>query len=93
MRARSAAREKLLDQTGDASDRRYFRILLPDAASIVLSLHGGFDGLSAFAPIAALGLSYVVVTSVDRDDPVREGRASPRSQRTYEGSSPRSRSV
>jgi hypothetical protein len=25
--------------TGDASDRRYFRILLPDAPSIVLSLH------------------------------------------------------
>jgi len=25
--------------TGDASDRRYFRVLLPDSASIVLSLH------------------------------------------------------
>ena len=25
--------------TGDASDRRYFRVLLPDSGSIVLSLH------------------------------------------------------
>jgi hypothetical protein len=30
---------RVLPLTGDASDRRYFRVLLPDAPSIVLSLH------------------------------------------------------
>lgn len=30
---------RVVPLTGDASDRRYFRILLPDAASIVVSLH------------------------------------------------------
>jgi hypothetical protein len=35
---------RVVPLTGDASDRRYFRILFPDAPSIVLSLHGAaFD--------------------------------------------------
>ncbi len=35
-----AAREpRVVPLTGDASDRRYFRVLLPDMASMVLSLH------------------------------------------------------
>jgi aminoglycoside/choline kinase family phosphotransferase len=32
---------RVVPLTGDASDRRYFRLLLPDAASIVLSVHAG----------------------------------------------------
>ena len=32
---------RVVPLTGDASDRRYFRILTPEAPSIVLSLHGG----------------------------------------------------
>jgi aminoglycoside/choline kinase family phosphotransferase len=42
--------------TGDASDRRYFRIIPPDGASIVLALHAGpieFASLS-FANVAEL---------------------------------------
>ena len=35
---------RVVPLTGDASDRRYFRVLLPDAPSIVLSLYAGpFD--------------------------------------------------
>ena len=30
---------RVLPLTGDASDRRYFRVFLPDSGSIVLSLH------------------------------------------------------
>src|SRR5215510_12536675 len=37
-----AAREpKIVPLTGDASDRRYFRILLDDGRSLVLALHAG----------------------------------------------------
>lgn len=32
---------KIVPLTGDASDRRYFRILLPDSESVVLALHAG----------------------------------------------------
>ena len=32
---------KVLPLTGDASDRRYFRVLLKDARPIVLALHAG----------------------------------------------------
>jgi N-acetylmuramate 1-kinase len=40
----SARSPRVVPLTGDASDRRYFRILLPDAPSIVLSLHStAFD--------------------------------------------------
>ena len=40
----SARSPRVVPLTGDASDRRYFRILLPDSPSIVLSLHSApFD--------------------------------------------------
>src|SRR3954471_17913029 len=42
--------------TGDASDRRYFRVILPDGGSLVLALHAGpieFTTLP-FANVAAL---------------------------------------
>ncbi len=35
----AAKSPRVMPLTGDASDRRYFRVLLPDAASVVLSLH------------------------------------------------------
>jgi aminoglycoside/choline kinase family phosphotransferase len=35
----SSRTPRVVPLTGDASDRRYFRLLLPDAASIVLSVH------------------------------------------------------
>ena len=47
---------KVVPLTGDASDRRYFRLLLPDAASIVLSVHAApfeFDTLP-FVNVARL---------------------------------------
>ena len=37
--ASPSATPRVVPLTGDASDRRYFRVLLPDAPSIVLSLH------------------------------------------------------
>jgi aminoglycoside/choline kinase family phosphotransferase len=40
----SAKKPRVVPLTGDASDRRYFRILLPDAPSIVVSLYSSpFD--------------------------------------------------
>lgn len=42
-------RARVLPLTGDASDRRYFRVLIPDSPSIVLALYPGpfdFDTLS-----------------------------------------------
>lgn len=47
---------RVVPLTGDASDRRYFRILMPEAPSIVLSLHAGpfeFDSLP-FVNVARL---------------------------------------
>src|SRR5262245_24336696 len=47
---------RVVPLTGDASDRRYFRILLPDSPSIVLSLHAAaftFDELP-FVNVARL---------------------------------------
>jgi aminoglycoside/choline kinase family phosphotransferase len=44
----SAKVTKILPLTGDASDRRYFRVLLGDSGSLVLALHAGaieFDTL------------------------------------------------
>jgi aminoglycoside/choline kinase family phosphotransferase len=37
----AAKAPKVVPLTGDASDRRYFRVLLPDGDSIVLALHAG----------------------------------------------------
>src|SRR6267378_229918 len=40
----AAGKPRVVPLTGDASDRRYFRILLPDAPSIVLALNSApFD--------------------------------------------------
>jgi aminoglycoside/choline kinase family phosphotransferase len=47
---------RVVPLTGDASDRRYFRIIIPQSASIVLSLHAGpfdFEKLS-FVNVARL---------------------------------------
>src|SRR5438874_1119466 len=44
--------------TGDASDRRYFRVLLPDDRSIVLALHAG--------PIEFATLPFANVTDLLR---------------------------
>jgi hypothetical protein len=39
---RTAGRSQtIVPLTGDASDRRYFRVLTPDAEPIVLALHAG----------------------------------------------------
>lgn len=51
-----AARSRVMPITGDASDRRYFRVLVPDGPSIVLSLYSSsfeFDTLS-FVNVAGL---------------------------------------
>jgi len=47
---------RIVPLTGDASDRRYFRVIAPDGSSIVLALHAGpieFASLP-FANVAAL---------------------------------------
>jgi aminoglycoside/choline kinase family phosphotransferase len=52
----SVRHPRVLPLTGDASDRRYFRVLLDDGRSIVLALHAGpieFETLP-FANVAAL---------------------------------------
>ena len=51
-----AARSRVMPLTGDASDRRYFRVLIPDSPSIVLSLYSSpfeFETL-AFVNVARL---------------------------------------
>src|SRR5689334_11503761 len=37
----ASRRPRVLPLTGDASDRRYYRVLLDDGTSIVLALHAG----------------------------------------------------
>jgi aminoglycoside/choline kinase family phosphotransferase len=52
----AAQSPRVMPLTGDASDRRYFRVLLPDSPSIVLSLHAApfdFDKLP-FVNVARL---------------------------------------
>src|SRR4029453_4702563 len=52
----ASQRPRVLPLTGDASDRRYFRILVPDSPSLVLSLYSApfeFDKLS-FVNVARL---------------------------------------
>jgi hypothetical protein len=52
----SARHARVLPLTGDASDRRYFRVLMDDGPSVVLALHAGpieFQTL-AFANVAEL---------------------------------------
>jgi hypothetical protein len=52
----SARATRVVALTGDASDRRYFRVLLDHGESVVLALHGGaFDFATLpFAQVAAL---------------------------------------
>jgi N-acetylmuramate 1-kinase len=52
----SARAPRIVTLTGDASDRRYFRVLLADAESVVLALHAGPIDFSSlpFANVAAL---------------------------------------
>jgi aminoglycoside/choline kinase family phosphotransferase len=55
-RSNLAARSRVMPLTGDASDRRYFRVLFPDSPSIVLSLYSSpfeFEKLS-FVNVARL---------------------------------------
>jgi N-acetylmuramate 1-kinase len=52
----AARNPRVVPLTGDASDRKYYRVIRPDAASIVLALHAGpidFEALP-FANVAAL---------------------------------------
>src|SRR5688572_15558189 len=37
----AALNPRVMPLTGDASDRRYFRVLIPDVESIVLAVHAG----------------------------------------------------
>ena len=53
--------------TGDASDRRYFRVLEPDRPSIVLALHGGpfdFDTLPFVNVARLLGAAGMPIPSI-----------------------------
>jgi aminoglycoside/choline kinase family phosphotransferase len=58
---------RVVPLTGDASDRRYFRVLLPDAPSIVLSLHAAafdFDTLPFVNVARLLALMPVPIPAV-----------------------------
>ncbi len=58
----AAGRPRVVPLTGDASDRRYFRILLPDAPSIVLALNS--------APFDVAKLPFVNVATLLAKMPV-----------------------
>src|SRR6185369_8294452 len=58
----SAVNPRVMPLTPDASDRRYFRVLLPDAASIVLSLYS--------APFDVAKLPFVNVATLMARMPV-----------------------
>src|SRR5215211_2912696 len=58
----AAGKPRVVPLTGDASDRRYFRILLPDAASIVLALNA--------APFVFADLPFVNVATLMANMPV-----------------------
>ncbi len=58
----SASNPRVVPLTPDASDRRYFRVLLPDAASIVLSLYS--------APFDVAKLPFVNVATLMARMPV-----------------------
>ncbi len=53
---------KVMPLTGDASDRRYFRVLLKDAKPIVLALHAG--------PIEYAAMPFVAVAQLLAEVPV-----------------------
>lgn len=54
--------QKVVPLTGDASDRRYFRVLRKDAAPIVLALHAG--------PIEYAAMPFVAVAKLLSEVPV-----------------------
>jgi aminoglycoside/choline kinase family phosphotransferase len=58
----SASVTKIVPLTGDASDRRYYRVLMKDADSIVLALHAG--------PIEYAALPFVLVSRLMRAVPL-----------------------
>src|SRR5438067_4979528 len=58
----AAGKPRVVPLTGDASDRRYFRILLPDAPSIVLALNA--------APFDVTKLPFVNVATLMARMPV-----------------------
>jgi N-acetylmuramate 1-kinase len=63
----AATSPRVVPLTGDASDRRYYRVLLPDAPSIVLSLYASpfvFDTLSFVNVARLLELMPVPIPSV-----------------------------
>src|SRR5690242_7299731 len=53
---------KIVPLTGDASDRRYFRLLLKDSKSIVLALHAG--------PIDFNAMPFVAIAKLLSEVPV-----------------------
>jgi aminoglycoside/choline kinase family phosphotransferase len=57
---------KVLPLTGDASDRRYFRVLLRDGDSIVLALHAGPIDFERMAFVAVSRLMTAVPLPVPR---------------------------
>ena len=54
--------QQIMPLTGDASDRRYFRVLLKDARPIVLALHAG--------PIDVSTMPFVAIARLLSDGPV-----------------------
>src|ERR1700738_3114282 len=58
----AAGKPRVVPLTGDASDRRYFRILLPDVTSIVLALNS--------APFDVTKLPFVNVATLLAKMPV-----------------------
>jgi len=58
----AARKARVLPLTGDASDRKYFRVLVPSAASIVLAVHAG--------PIDFATMSFVNVAELLTQMPI-----------------------
>jgi aminoglycoside/choline kinase family phosphotransferase len=58
----AARKARVVPLTGDASDRTYFRVLIPNAASIVLAVHG--------SPFDYQSLPFVNVAELLRQMPV-----------------------
>ena len=68
---------RVVPLTGDASDRRYFRIIPPDGPSVVLALHAG--------PIEFATLPFANVANLLQQVPLRSRPSS--ATRTRSGSS------
>src|SRR5437899_8583876 len=69
-----AGNARVVPLTGDASDRRYFRIIPADGASVVLALHAGPIEFAAlpFANVAELlqQVPLPVPAMLDHSDPL-----------------------